>query len=186
MREPSEWKSRQWWRNRPLEERSAFFRAPRRLVNDVGLDPDVDWDEWEAGDNLLVYGPADTGKSRLACSKAYSLLHSHKVSARWVASDNYVEWIKDSFDSDGMLGEEYSSPFLIKNVKGVYDIIVLDGLGEERQTDFAVHELGSLIRGRYDDMLTTIITTRLTPTELIKRYGERISGALKTYELETP
>jgi DNA replication protein DnaC len=183
VREPIEWKSPQWWRNRPLAERQTFVRLPKRIAAGDITYVEVDW---EPGYNYLVHGPSKTGKSLFAAGMVDHVLKAHKVSARWVAADRYVEWIKDSFNNDWALCEEYSTPYLIKNVKAVHDIVVLDGLGEERQTDFAVHELGSLIRDRYDDMLTTIITTRLSPQDLIDRYGARISAALDTYELETP
>ena len=92
--------------------------------------------------------------------------------------------IKDSFDNEGLLPMEYSSPFMVKNIKGVFDVVVLDGLGDERLTEFAAHEIGTLIRTRYDKMLTTIVTTRLTIPEIKARYGERLASPLAEFDME--
>jgi DNA replication protein DnaC len=72
----------------------------------------------------------------------------------------------------------YSSPYLVKYIQGVFDILLLDGVGQERETDFSIHEIGSLIRRRYEDMRTTIITTTLGTTDFTRRYGERVKSAV--------
>jgi DNA replication protein DnaC len=159
----------------------AFVHFPRRLKEEMGageLPPD-----FEPGINYLLTGGTKRGKSLTAAHWVKGLLESQELSARWVPADDYVEWIKDSFNNDGEMGIEYSNPYLIKYVKAVYDVVVLDGLGEERQTDFARHELGSLIRKRYDDMRTTIITSRLPVRDILDTYGERVSSALDSYDV---
>lgn len=107
-----------------------------------------------------------------------SVMSAHQLSGRFVSSDRYVEMLKDQFDNDNQLPEMYAMPHLIKYIKGVFDIVVVDGLGEERLTEFAQHELGSLLRQRYEDCRSTIITTSLTSSDLVKRYGQRISGVI--------
>jgi DNA replication protein DnaC len=106
------------------------------------------------------------------------------VSGRWVEADDYIEMIKDSFDNDGLLPEMYSSPHVVKYVKGVFDVVVIDGLGEERLTEFASHELGSLIRKRFDKQKATIITSRLSLQDIKNRYGSRLANPLADFDLE--
>jgi len=116
-----------------------------------------------------------------------SLVVDKPLSGRFVTADRYIEMLKDQFDNDNLLPEMYSSPYLIKYIQGVFDVVVLDGVGQERETDFSIHEVGSLIRRRYEDMRTTIITTTLGVTDFTRRYGERVKSAvLDMPEIKVP
>ena len=187
VKEPLEWRSEVWWRNRPVTERLGWLHLPPRIereMDDAEMGS-IDYvEDWKHGDNLLIHGPSGRGKSLLAAQVLHSLVDYLPVSGRWVEADTYIQMLKDSFDNDGQLGEEYSSPFTIKNIKGVFDVVVIDGLGDERKTDFAAHEMGSLIRGRYDRMKSTIITTRLNIADIANRYGERLAGPLASFSTE--
>lgn len=179
--EPIEWKSANWWRNRPVEDRLEWLHIPKRYVDAKARTP-IDLSSFEPGDNYIIHGLARSGKTTTAVAALQSLVIDHSLTGRFVVADDYVEWIKDSFENDGLMPSEYSSPYLIKNIKAVFDVLVLDGLGEERDTPFARHELGTLLRKRYDDMRTTIITTSLTPDQIVKRYEARVAGAIESYE----
>lgn len=186
MKEPLEWKSPQWWRNRAVEERLEFIRAPKR-VRKSARSPGAlyDWfKDWDEGESLLISGSSDTYRSSLALTVVEEMVSEYKVSARWIQAEQYIEMLKDSFDNDGLLPTEYSSPYTIKNIKGVFDVVVIDGLGDERLTEFAAHEMGTLIRTRYDKMLSTIVTTRLTLMEIKARYGERLASPLAEFDME--
>ena len=77
MKEPIEWKSPQWWRNRPLNDRLEFIRAPKRLrqenTDSYGIS------NWEPGDSLVFMGKTGRGKSVKALSAARKLVMDHKV-----------------------------------------------------------------------------------------------------------
>ena len=107
-----------------------------------------------------------------------ALVLDNPLSGRFVTSDRYIEMLKDQFDNDNLLPEMYSSPYLIKYIQGVFDIVVLDGVGQERETEFSIHEIGSLIRRRHEDMRTTIITTTLGASDFTRRYGDRVKSAV--------
>lgn len=178
---PLEWKSEAWWRNRSAEERVFHLHIPKRIRENM--------DSWDGaslrGDgNLFIQGPSGCGKSLIAAKTLTEVVRSNKLSGRWVEADDYIEMIKDSFDNEGVLPEMYSSPHIVKYVKGVFDIVVIDGLGEERLTEFASHELGSLIRKRYDKQRSTIITSRLSVNDIKNRYGTRLANPLADFEFE--
>lgn len=178
---PTEWKSEAWWRNRPLDERLFHLHIPQRIQDAM--------EGWSAvtlkGDgNVFIQGPSGTGKSLVAARTLVKTLTDHQVSGRWVEADDYIDMLKESFDNDGLLPEMYSSPHLIKYIKGVYDVVVIDGLGEERLTEFAAHELGSLIRKRYDKKKSTIITSRLSIQDIKNRYGARLANPLADFAHE--
>ena len=63
----------------------------------------------------------------------------------------------------------------MKYITRGFDVLVLDGLGEEASTDFERKILGSLIKGRYEHGKTTIITTAMTPQDF-KLYGARVAA----------
>jgi len=174
---PTTWQSAKWWKNRPLEDREYFIKAPKRYVDD-SHDETFSFEE---GGNFLIVGRPNTGKTTLAVKTVREAVRTHKLSARFVSADEYVEMIKDTFDNSGDLPEMWSSPHLVKYIKGVFDIVILDGLGQERLTDFAKHELGSLIRRRYEMGLSTIITSDVPSMDIIARYGQRVAAPLSDY-----
>lgn len=176
---PIEWKSEAWWRNRSKDERLFHLHIPKRIYENMG-----EWDPIQFEGNLFIQGPSGSGKSLIAAKTVSTIVDTQQVSGRWIEADDYIEMIKDSFDNDGLLPEMYSSPHLVKYVKGVFDIVVIDGLGEERLTEFASHELGSLIRKRFDKQKTTIITSRLSPQDIKNRYGSRLATPLADFEYE--
>jgi DNA replication protein DnaC len=169
---PQDWKSEIWWRNRTEDERWFHANVPPRIRQQIAAE-----EEWAPGTSILLVGPPGSGKSVRASSLLRSAI-AQGASGKWVSADDYVEMIKDSFDSGGLLPSMYTSPHLVKYIKGVFDVLVIDGLGEERRTEFATHELGSLIRTRYERMKPTIITTTLVPSDIKARYGVRLASAL--------
>lgn len=180
---PTDWKTARWWQNRPVEERLAWAHIPSRWsdVEPQDWTPQVnnfinDFDSRSSG--LLVTGPSGSGKTVTAVALLKTLIKSYPMSGRFVNSDRYVEMLKDQFDNDNQLPEMYAMPHLVKYIKGVFDVVLIDGLGQERLTEFAQHELGSLLRQRYEDCRSTIITTSMTKSDLIRRYGDRVAGVL--------
>lgn len=180
---PTEWKSENWWRNRSPEERLFHAKIPPRLSrrsDDVVLNTDcLSWlSDYEPGSSLYIYGRPGSGKSTIAQELLKRLVTEHPLSGRFVSADRYLEMLKDQFDNENLLPSMYSSPYLIKYIQGVFDVLVLDGVGQERETEFANHEIGSLIRRRYEDMRTVIITSTLTTLDFTRRYGDRVKSAI--------
>lgn len=181
---PTEWKSAAWWSNRSPDERLFHARIPRRYLNtSIDFPPDVAaWlASYQPGNNLYIYGKHNSGKSVLSAALLSKMVHSreHPASGRFVPVDTYLDMLKDQFgDSDNLLPDMYSSPFIVKYLQGVFDVVVLDGVGQERETEFSIHEVGSLLRRRYDDMRTVIITTTLPPLAFTRRYGDRVTNII--------
>ena len=179
---PTEWKSARWWQNRPELERLFHSRIPQRYDKPYGTEVPAIIQNWVGaytpGASLLITGRSGTGKTELSARILRRLLEQHKWSGRFCTADGYVEMLKDQFDNDNLLPEMYSTPYLVKYIQGVYDVVVLDGVGQERETDFASHEIGSLLRRRYNDMHTLIITTSLSVLDFSRRYGSRVEAAV--------
>ncbi len=178
---PTDWKSERWWNNRSTEERLFHLRIPKRWSSQqVELPKAVaTWvKNYEYGNSLYLYGPSGSGKTVIAQSALKQLVNTRPLSGRFVSSETYIDMLKDSFEGDGLLPEMYSSPHLLKYIRGVYSVVLLDGVGNERETEFSVHEVGSLLRKRNEDMRSVIITTAINVTDFIRRYGERVSGCI--------
>ncbi len=189
--EPIDWQSAAWWRNLPMLDRMGFTKIPKRIAEQAAsrntqlthsLESFVV--NWQPGDSIYIQGPSGSGKSTQAAMALIRLVESQKASGRWVDPDRYIDMLKDSFDNDGLLPSEYGSPYTVKNIKAVFDVLVIDGLGEERLTEFAAHEIGSLIRTRFDNMRTTIITSRLSMDDIKRRYSERLATPMAEFDLE--
>jgi DNA replication protein DnaC len=183
---PIDWKSTNWWRNRDLEERMFHAKIPNRYAIENRKpgpwhDPAIkEIDKWIAsykpGESILITGESMSGKTYQAVNILTALMSNSKMSGRFIDSDDYIEMVKDSFGSDDGLPHWYSTPHLLKYIKGVWDVVIIDGLGQERLTEFAKHEIGSLIRHRHSHMLTTIITSEHTAADIRHKYGRRLDG----------
>ena len=132
---------------------------------------------YEDGQSIFIHGKPGTGKTSIA-QELLKHLVAKGQSARFVSAEQYIEMLKDQFDNDNLLPEMYSSPYLIKYIQGVFDVVLLDGVGQERETEFSTHEIGSLIRRRYENVRTVIITTTLVVTDFNRRYGDRVKSAV--------
>lgn len=176
---PTDWKSAAWWRNRPVEERLFHAKIPARFKTVVELTDEIcEWvTNYEPGNNLFIYGKSGSGKTVMAQAVLRQLI-SAGSSGRFISADRYIEMLKDQFDNENSLPEMYSSPYLVKYIQGVFDAVLLDGVGQERETEFSIHEIGSLIRRRYDDMKTVIVTTTLSSMDFNRRYGDRVKSAV--------
>lgn len=190
---PTDWKSEKWWRNRSKDERLFHLNVPKRWrsisFDDLTLDePIIDQAKtwlggYERGSSLYIYGRSGSGKTTLAQSLAQHLVANADLSGRFLSSDRYIDMLHDSFDNNNLLPEMYSTPYLLKYVQAVFDVLILDGAGQERDTEFTRHEIGSLVRRRYEDERTIIITTSMPPMDFIRRYGDRIKIAIS--EMDT-
>lgn len=106
---------------------------------------------------LLLYGGVGTGKTLLSCCIANYLMES-LVSVYTTSS---VKILKDSrgFKSE-MDAEEYAEK--IERAR----LFILDDLGAERGTDYALEIVYDIIDGRYRSGRPMIVTTNLTLEEM--------------------
>lgn len=184
---PTEWKSARWWQNRSVDERLTWAHLPPRW-SDAEYSPHKLSDGTNKAiaafldgrtNGLLLHGPSGSGKTPVAVGILRQVITTQPLSGRFITAERYVEMLKDQFDNDNELPEMYSMPHIVKYLKGVFDLVVLDATGQERATEFSYHEIGSLLRRRNEDCRRTIVTTHLTPTEFVRRYGDRVASVLE-------
>lgn len=193
----TEWRSNKYWQNRPTEEKIKNLRIPARFSGKTLKNYDVEDGDGEAfeavsrwcahaekhvadGMGLVLSGPTGVGKTHMAQGALIFVVTSHTRSGIFITSDRYVDMVYDEMRNDGELPEPYSDPFLLKYMRRTFDVLVLDGLGSERATtEFARNALISLIDNRYEEKLTTIITTSLKPSDIGRIYGKRLLSLLQ-------
>ena len=182
---PLEWKSAKWWANRSIEERTIWANFPERFEH-ITLDNaeiadkkrNAAKDYIESLQNkdsrgLVITGKAGSGKTVLAQAIGKEIIKQQKRAVQFVAADRYVEMIKDSFDADNNeLPEMYEMPHLLRYIKDVFHVVIVDALGRERPTEFAQYELGALLRRRWEECRPTIVTTSLSMADITHRYGD--------------
>lgn len=193
----TEWHSNKYWQNRSKEERLKNLRIPARYQG-----KSLETYDAEAGDTtafnavnhwcakviqnlgdgmgILLYGSTGVGKTHLAQGSLIHAVSNHPLSGIFITADRYMDMVYDEQRNDGELPEAYSDPFLMKYMRRTFDLLVLDGLGSERATtEFAHNAISGLIDNRYEEKLTTIITTALNPNELGRVYGKRLLSILQ-------
>lgn len=193
----TEWKSTKYWRNRPVAERVANARIPARYKDKklsqydletgdkAAYDAVVSWAKniekhVEDGMGLYLYGPTGVGKTHLAQAALTYILEKNMLAGLFVTADRYTDMLYDEIRNNGELPESYSDPNLLKYMRRMFDIVVLDGLGSERSSkDFTLNSLVTLVDNRYEQKLVTVITSVYPPHELSRRYGNKLLSILQ-------
>lgn len=130
------------------------------------------------GKGLYIYGPNGTGKTygaSVLIKKAISL----GVRSFWVTSFE----IREAFF--------YRQEFLWDESAGISmyyrmnedSILVIDDLGKEYKgmSGYVETCIRTLVRARYDDLKSTIITSNLTPPEVEEQYGKSFASMIGDY-----
>lgn len=108
--------------------------------------------------NSFMSGPAGSGKSHLSMAILKSYLESGEKTALFVSYSHVVRLIKDSFNNRDSIYTQNNIMGLLTNV----DLLVMDDIGSENNSDFSEELLTDVLDGR----ISTIITTNLSSEEL--------------------
>lgn len=110
----------------------------------------------DSGTGLLIWGDIGTGKTYLAACIANELI------------DNEYPVLMTSVSRimNGMTGLFSESRNNYLDGLGKYDLVTIDDLGIERNTEYSLEQMYTVIDSRYRSGKPMIITTNLTPEEM--------------------
>jgi DNA replication protein DnaC len=176
---------------RSIEQRLAVFGVDVRYQsaaidtmvrhggNALSIDSARAWDgrrsvviasRFEQGD--AVWG---VGKTTLACAMLRRVVEARGV-VRFVSTMDMLGHMKGLMDVKGDGPQGYALELARE------PILMLDDLGAERATPYAVETVRVLLDDRYRRTLTTIITTNMTMAEVFDTYGGYLASRLKEFD----
>lgn len=123
-------------------------------------------------ENLLLVGPTGTGKTFL----------THCIAEDLIRRGHFVLY----FTAIGMLNQIRSANFdknyeakQFVNLLHTADLLIIDDLGSENATDYTHAELFGVINDRLiQPGKATLISTNLSPDDIMDRYSERLSSRI--------
>jgi DNA replication protein DnaC len=151
-------------------ERSPVTDMPAPIVAEVrryAVDVERNLEE---GRGIWFVGDVGTGKTTLAMLVSKAALEAGRTVAIY-SLPRLLSLVREAIDSeDGMLD-------LLDRLAQV-DLLHLDDVGAERQTEWVLEQLYSIINTRYEDQRAIVVTTNLQPDALAEQIGERTVSRL--------
>ena len=117
------------------------------------------WCEHPAG-FLLIMGDVGTGKTHCAVSAGYRLMGGGRP-VYFTTAVRLLDVIRAAHRR-----QDEEDPYALVDRMQTIDVLILDDLGRQRDTDFAHDRLSAIIAARHAASLITIITTNLSVDEL--------------------
>lgn len=111
------------------------------------------------GDGLYIEGTNGTGKTHLAAAIALQLMNEGVPVICKTSSDLLID-VKKAFDNKKVSEHEILEVY--QNV----DLLIIDDFGKEQCSDWSISTLYTILNGRYEDMMPTIITTNYNIDQL--------------------
>lgn len=128
-------------------------------------------------ENLMLLGNAGLGKTHAALAIAGAVLE-RGYDVIYVSSPDFFAKIESSHFGSGPEGEEET----LLGTASAADLLILDDLGTEFNSNFLITTLYSLLNNRLGARLPTIVTTNITDGALFERlYTEKISSRLASF-----
>jgi DNA replication protein DnaC len=136
----------------------------RRYTRDIdaGLD---------AGRGLWIVGDVGTGKTSLAMLVSKTAIDTGRSVAIY-SLPRLLNLLRESLESPGGLID------LLDRLAAV-DLLHIDDLGAENQTDWVLEQLYSIVNSRYESERAIVTTSNLMPEELSERLGARTVSRLE-------
>ncbi|MBE3582631.1 MAG: ATP-binding protein [Limnochordaceae bacterium] len=160
-------------RRTDLQQTFANFRVTEqnRTVYEACLNYARTYQPRQTTFGIVLTGPVGTGKTHLACA-ILNELRQRRIGGLL------------KVDVAELLGEmravvtQGASTFPLMEAAKEAELLVLDDLGQEYQTEWTRTTVGELINARYADRRPMVITTNLDLEALSRLFTERVSSRL--------
>lgn len=156
----------------------SFDRAPVTTLDSAAVRQVRDYirqlpDKLAKGKGLWFVGDVGTGKTTLAMLVSKAALDAgHSVAIYSVP--HLLAEIRDTYDRDP--GERSYIDFFER--LAAVDLLHLEDVGAEKQTDWVLEQLYSLINERYEEERSILVTTNLPFEKLEEQIGQRTASRI--------
>ena len=155
-------------RDTPEQDR-AWNQAKRYADNFERMRPKKSRGRYEAPpeicrNGLFIAGSYGTGKTHLAAAIANQLLDGGTACICMTMID-MLERIRRTYQAAGSEADEA----MILNQYEQVPLLIIDDIGSEQPTEWAVSKIFAIINARYEGYMPTIITTNYSGEELVRR-----------------
>jgi DNA replication protein DnaC len=124
----------------------------------------------EEGRGLWIQGDVGTGKTTLAMLISRAALEAGRTVAIY-SLPRLLSLLRSSMDSEGGLLD-------FMDRLAAVDLLHVDDLGAENQTEWVLEQLYSIVNARYEAERAIVATTNLMPDQLDERLGARTVSRL--------
>jgi DNA replication protein DnaC len=135
----------------------------RRYVRDIS-------ENLDKGRGMWFWGDVGTGKTTLAMIIAKAAIDAGRSVAIY-SLPRLLNLLRESLQADGGLTD-------LLDRLSVVDLLHIDDLGAENQTDWVLEQLYSLVNSRYEAQRAIVATTNLQSEALSERLGDRTVSRL--------
>ena len=142
-----------------------YFDSSNKYVLDVVNDYINKNKDTMKPDSLIIMGKSDTGKTHLAAAIANKLIENDKI-VLMERLTNLLDRIRETYENNTKSENE-----LIKIYSNA-DMLIIDDLGTEKISNWALEKLYTIIENRNENRLPIIITTRFDKQGLIERFSQ--------------
>ena len=127
----------------------------------------------DEGRGMWFFGSSGTGKTTLAMLISRLALEARRSVAIY-SLPKLLSRIRQTYDAE--IGEQSYTQFFERLASA--DLLHLDDLGVEKQTEWVLEQLYALINERYERQRSLIVTSNLEDDELEKQLGTRVVSRL--------
>jgi DNA replication protein DnaC len=156
----------------------SFDRPPVTLMSEIVVKRVREYcttinENLDQGLGLWLYGSTGTGKTSLAMLVSRTALEAGRSVAIY-SLPKLLARIRRTYDAEA--GEQSYSD-LFERLSSV-DLLHIDDLGTEKQTEWVLEQLYALINERYEAQRSLVVTTNLEDDQLEAQVGERLVSRL--------
>lgn len=132
---------------------------------------------------LTFAGPPGTGKTHLALSIGWDWLEQRRGTVIYWRVASLLDALRAGYDRENRSATP--DTYLTLHAVTHCDLLILDDLGAERDTEWATEKLDQIVDERYIARRRLVVTTNATPNELPPRLESRLRhGAV--YVIDAP
>lgn len=166
----AKWREAQWRRAIPARFHAATLEQVRQVHGDDPAESLTMWVECTgARPNVLLFGPVGVGKSHAAVAALRGVYDREHTVAYWPVTTLLEATSPGGADPAGALASATQA-----------DVLVLDDLGVERDTEWVQERVYEVVNQRWLEEVPTIVTTNLPDAAaLCEAVGERVYSRLQ-------